>query len=61
MLERRRHANLTQKPLRTEHRAELWVEHFERDATTMLLVMRKEHGGHAAASDLAFDAVLPGE
>ena len=57
MLQRGRHANLTQKPLGAEHRAELGVEHFERNAALVLLVAREKHGGHAAASDLAIDRV----
>jgi len=57
MLQRGRHANLTQEPLGAEHCTQLGVEHFERDASVVLLVAREKHGGHPTAPDLTIDRV----
>ena len=57
MLQRGRHANLTQEPLGAEHCTQLGVEYFERDAALVLSVAREKYGGHAPASDLAIDRI----
>jgi hypothetical protein len=57
MLEIRRDADLAQKAIGAEHRAELRIEDLERDAAVVLDVAREIDGGHAAATDLAIESV----
>src|SRR6266566_1646893 len=38
-----------------------WAHHFERDAAIVLQVVRQKHGGHAAAPQLALDAIPIGQ
>ena len=61
MLQVRGDADLAQKPLDAEHRAELGVEHLERDVALVPEVAREVDGRHAAGADLALDGVAAGE
>ena len=57
MLQLRRRLDLAQEPITAERRRELRVEHFDRDVSIVLEVVREIHGGHAAGAELARDAV----
>ena len=57
MLQIRRDADLAEEPLAAKHRAELWVEHFERDETLVFDVAGEIDGRHPAPPELAFDRV----
>ena len=61
MLQIRRDPDLGQKPLGAEHRAELRLQHLERDLAVVLEVVREVDGRHAAGADLALDQVSGGE
>jgi hypothetical protein len=51
------HADLGQEPIGTEHRAKLWVEHFNGDLPFVTDVAREIDGRHSAAAELALDHV----
>ena len=57
VLQVRRDADLTQKPLRPDDGRELRQEDLERDWPIVPKVPREEDRGHSAAPDLAFDRV----
>ena len=61
MLEIRRDANLGEEPIGPELRAELGVEHLERDASVVAQVAREVDRRHSAGADLALDLVAPRE
>ena len=45
----------------TEGRAEIRMQHLDRDITIVLEIMREIHGGHAPLAQLALDAVAIGQ
>jgi hypothetical protein len=61
MLEIRRDANLREEPIGTELRAELRVEHLERDPAVVAQVAREIHSRHPARADFALDLVAARE
>ena len=61
MLQRGGRLDLGEKPLAAQRRGEIGVEHLDRDAAIVLHVVREVHGRHAAATELALDAVAIGE
>ena len=61
MLQVRGDLDLGEKALDAEHRAELRLEHLERDLAVVLDVAREVDGRHAAGADLALDLVPASE
>ena len=53
--------DLALEALRAERRAELGVEHLERDGPLVPDVAREVHRGHAAAPELALEQVAVGQ
>ena len=49
--------DLGQKAIGAEHRAELRLEHLDRDVAVVLQVVREVDGRHAAGAELPLDAV----
>ena len=49
------------KPLGAERRGELRVQHLDRDVAVVPDVAREVDGRHAAAADLALDAIAIGD
>ena len=61
MLERGDGPDLTQEPLRTDHRGQLGPEDLDRHLALVLEVVREIHRGHTALTQLPFDAVAVGQ
>ena len=61
MLEVGRHPDLAEKPVGTEHGAELGIQELERDTAVMFDVAGEEHRRHSAPADLALELVSSGE
>ena len=61
VIQRRGDADLSQEPLGADSGTELRVQHLDRDVATVSEVVREVHRRHAAASQLALDAVAAGE
>ena len=61
MIQSCREPDLTQKPLRSERRREIGMQHLERDDAIVLDVLRQIHCRHSAAAELAIDYVALGE
>ena len=61
MLQVRRDSDLGQEPLDADDRAELRVEHLERDVAIVPEIAREVDGGHSARADLALDDIAIGE
>ena len=57
MLQTRGRTNLGAKALAAQRRAEIGVQHFDRDIAIVFDVVREVHGGHAAGAELAIEAV----
>ena len=57
MLKVGRNANLAQKTLDAEYRAELWVQHLEGDTALMSQIAGEIHRRHAAVADFALDGI----
>jgi hypothetical protein len=57
MLQVRRGLDLGEKPFAAEDRAELGVEHLDRDVSFVAKIACEIHGGHATGADLALDGV----
>ena len=53
--------DLAKEPFGAQRVRELGMEDFQRDRAIVLEVMGQEHRGHAAASQLTFDAIAIGE
>ena len=54
-------ADLGEKSFAAERRAQVGMQHFDRDITIVLEVVREIHGGHAAGAELAGDSVAVDE
>jgi hypothetical protein len=52
-----RRLDLGQKPIRTERRAEIGVQHLDGHIALVTQVVREIHGGHAAGAELVVNAV----
>ena len=61
MLQVGRDLDLGEEAIHAEHRAELGLEHLERDLALVLDVLREVDGRHAAFAELALDGVAAGE
>src|SRR5205085_3481619 len=61
VLELRREADLSEKPLGTEDGGKLRAEHFERDGAVVLEISGEIDRGHPAAAELALDRVTTRE
>jgi hypothetical protein len=61
VLEARRDLDLAEEPFGPDRRRHLGAQDLDRDLTAMLEVLGAVDGGHAAAAELAVDAVAPGE
>jgi hypothetical protein len=61
VLQIRRDANLSEKSLDTEDRAEFRLQHFERDTSIVLDVACTIDRRHSADTDLVFNAVAASE
>src|SRR5205814_10386689 len=61
MLEIGRDLDLAQKTLDADDRAELGVQHLERDVARVTDVAREIHRRHATAADLAINGVAAGK
>ena len=53
--------DLGEEPLGAERRGEIGVQHLDRDVAVVLEVVREIDGRHAAAAELALDAVAIGD
>jgi len=61
MLQVRRDLDFSEEPVNAEHRAELGLEHLERDLAVVLDVARKVDGRHAAGADFALYGIAFGD
>ncbi len=61
MLEPGGELDLAEEPVGTQGRRQLWVEHLEGDRPVVAQIVGEVNHGHAAAAELALDAVLVGK
>ena len=61
MLQPRRGADFAQEAVAAEGRAEIRMQHLDRDITIVLEIMREIYRGHATLAELALDAVAVGQ